>query len=130
VRPGGAKVLRRAPGRARGGVGGLGFSPGVGQIVAGSAAFSERTRAIIDSEIERMVADAYSDAVAVLPEHRDALDRLREQLVRRRELERVDILAAIRQPRPVLQPTPAATPDELPLAPRASRATSAERRPA
>src|SRR5262249_49061552 len=127
ISSGAANDLQKATEPARRAVEELGFSPRLGQIVAGNAPFSERTRAVVDSEIERMVADAYSDAVAVLTEHRDALDRLSEQLVRRRELERVDILAAIRQPRPVFQPTSAATPDELPLAARSSRAPSAAR---
>jgi hypothetical protein len=42
-----------------------------------------------------MVADAYADALALLSEHREELDRLRTRLVEHRELERVDILAAI-----------------------------------
>src|SRR5262249_33593832 len=90
VSSGAANDLQKATELARRAVEELGFSPRLGQVVAGSAPFSEATRAVVDSEIERMVADAYSDAVAVLTEHRDALDRLSEQLVRRRELERVD----------------------------------------
>jgi cell division protease FtsH len=79
---------------------------------------------VIDSEIERMVADAYADALDLLTEHREQLNRLRERLVEQRELERVDILTAIgavpklpqRAPRPVPHPVPALRPQGLPLA--------------
>jgi cell division protease FtsH len=95
VSSGAANDLQKATELARRAVEELGFSERLGQIVAGRAPFSETTRAIVDSEIERMVADAYADALDVLAGHRDQLDRLRDQLVRTRELERVDILAAI-----------------------------------
>jgi hypothetical protein len=79
---------------------------------------------VIDSEIERMVADAYGDALDLLTEHREQLDRLRERLVEQRELERVDILTAIgsvaklpqRTPRPVPPPVPTLRPQGMPLA--------------
>jgi hypothetical protein len=70
-----------------------------------------------------MVADAYADALAILDEHREQLDRLRARLLEQRELERVDILAAIGSmapPRAALRPlprsVPALAPQGLPLA--------------
>jgi cell division protease FtsH len=95
VSSGAANDLQRATELARRAVEELGFSPRLGQIVAGRAPFSEQTRAVVDSEIERMVAAAYADALALLAEHRDQLDRLTERLLEQHELERVDILAAI-----------------------------------
>jgi cell division protease FtsH len=115
VSSGAANDLQKATELARRAVEELGFSSKLGQIVAGNAPFAESTRTVIDGEIERMVAEAYNDALDRLASRRDALDRLTESLVRSRELERVDIIAAIER-RPRLVPTPAAAPDELPLA--------------
>jgi cell division protease FtsH len=115
ISSGAANDLQKATELARRAVEEFGFSARLGQIVAGNAPFSETTRTVVDSEIERMVADAYNDALERLTTHRDALDRLTESLVRSRELERVDIVAAIER-RPRLVPGPAAAPDELPLA--------------
>jgi cell division protease FtsH len=95
VSSGAANDLQKATELARRAVEQFGFSPRLGQIVAGNAPFAETTRSVIDAEIERMVADAYADAVALLREHRPQLDSLRERLLESRELERVDILAAI-----------------------------------
>jgi cell division protease FtsH len=124
VSSGAANDLQRATELARRAVEELGFSPRMGQIVAGRAPFSEATRTVVDSEIERMVADAYADALALLSAHRDQLDRLSARLVEHRELERIDILAAIgnvtelprRSPRPVPRPLPALVPRSAPLA--------------
>ena len=104
VSSGAANDLQKATELARRAVEQYGFSPRLGQIVAGNSDFAETTRSVIDAEIERMVADAYTDAVALLRKHRDQLDSLRERLLQSRELERVDILAAIgsAKPRPRL----------------------------
>jgi cell division protease FtsH len=123
ISSGAANDLQKATELARRAVEELGFSPRLGQIVAGRAPFSESTRAVVDSEIERMVAAAYVDALELLTEHRDQLDRLTERLVVSRELERVDILAAIGRPptsiegrsRSNARPS-AARPEDLPLA--------------
>jgi cell division protease FtsH len=103
VSSGAANDLQKATELARRAVEELGFSPRLGQIVAGNAPFSETTRTVVDSEIERMVADAYADALDTLQQHRRQLDRLTERLVEARELERVDILVAIG---PVAVPEP------------------------
>jgi cell division protease FtsH len=125
ISSGAANDLQKATELARRAVEELGFSPRLGQIVAGRAPFSDSTRAIVDSEIERMVADAYADALELLTEHRGRLDRLTERLVEQRELERVDILAAIgrpaavrSKPRPAPAPSrgPALVPNPIPLA--------------
>ena len=115
ISSGAANDLQKATELARRAVEEFGFSPRLGQIVAGNAPFAETTRTVVDAEIERMVADAYNDALERLTTNRDALDRLTESLVQSRELERVDIVAAIER-RPRLVPGPAAAPDELPLA--------------
>jgi cell division protease FtsH len=124
ISSGAANDLQKATELARRAVEELGFSPRVGQIVAGRAPFSETTRTVIDSEIERMVAEAYGDALTLLTAHREQLDRLAARLAEQRELERVDILTAIgavaklpqRAPRPMPRPVPALRPQSVPLA--------------
>jgi cell division protease FtsH len=124
VSSGAANDLQQATELARRAVEEFGFSPRLGQIVAGRAPFSESTRTVVEGEIERMVADAYADALSMLSEHRGQLERLSARLLELRVLERVDILAAIgnvtplpkREPRPVPQPVPALLPQALPLA--------------
>ena len=95
VSSGAANDLQKATELARRAVEEFGFSPRLGQIVAGRAPFSESTRTVVDSEIERMVADAYADALELLSEHRDQLELLSDRLLGQHVLERVDILAAI-----------------------------------
>jgi cell division protease FtsH len=124
VSSGASNDLQKATELARRAVEELGFSPRLGQIVAGNAPFAETTRAVVDSEIERMVAEAYSDALELLSAHRDQLERLSARLVEARELERIDILVAIgtvtiserrtRRPEPRQSPAPVAKP--IPLA--------------
>jgi cell division protease FtsH len=114
VSSGAANDLQKATELARRAVEELGFSPRVGQIVAGRTPFSEQTQAVIDSEIERMVANAYADALALLSEHREQLERLTARLLEQRVLERVDILAAIGNvaelPKRARRPAPDETP--------------------
>jgi cell division protease FtsH len=125
VSSGASNDLQKATELARRAVEEFGFSPRLGQIVAGRSPFAESTRTIVDAEIERMVADAYADALSLLEEHRGQLERLTERLLDQRVLERVDILAAIgevsqaqkRTPRPMPRPVPALVPPQgLPLA--------------
>jgi cell division protease FtsH len=125
VSSGASNDLQKATELARRAVEEFGFSPRLGQIVAGRAPFAESTRTIVDGEIERMVADAYADALSLLEEHRAQLECLTERLLDQRVLERVDILAAIgevshapkRTPRPMPRPVPALVPPQgLPLA--------------
>src|SRR5262249_13211892 len=80
VSSGAANDLQKATELARRAVEEFGFSPRLGQIVAGRAPFAESTRTVVDSEIERMVADAYADALSLLEEHREQLERLTERL--------------------------------------------------
>ena len=122
VSSGAANDLQKATELARRAVEQYGFSPRLGQIVAGSAPFAETTRSVIDAEIERMVADAYSDAVTLLREHRDQLDSLRERLLHSRELERVDILAAIGGAKPLPRRGPSTLPRPRLLPPLAEEA--------
>jgi cell division protease FtsH len=77
----------------------LGFSPRVGQIVRTAQGqpmqLSQETLALIDREVERVVADAYRDALLLLTRHRDSLESLAQLLLTQGDVERVDILTAL-----------------------------------
>jgi ATP-dependent metalloprotease FtsH len=109
ISSGAANDLQKATALARRAVEELGFSPRFGHVVAG-ASQSEGSRAVIDGEVERMVAEAYADALALLAEHRDQLDRLSTRLVEQQVLERVDILTAIGKVVKLPKRTPAQAP--------------------
>jgi cell division protease FtsH len=88
----------------------LGFSARVGQIVSQAGGrrlpVSEATRGTIDGEVERIVADAYREALTMLSQNRVQLDRLAQALQEQKTLERVDItmvlegVAPLRHARP------------------------------
>jgi cell division protease FtsH len=80
---------------ARAAVTEYGMSTRVGQFVGDERFISNETKSVIEGEIERMVADAYSDALALLAAHRPQLDELTRVLIEARELERVDIVATL-----------------------------------
>jgi cell division protease FtsH len=118
ISSGAANDLQKVTELARRAVEELGFSSGLGHVVAGRAGSSERTRAAVDGEIERLVAAAYADALAMLAQHRTELDRLTERLVEQRVLERVDILTAIGNVAqlPKRAPAPPPAPASIPVA--------------
>jgi cell division protease FtsH len=49
-------------------------------LASGSREYSERTAAIVDEEVDRIVKDAYSKSVGLLSEHRETLDRIARTL--------------------------------------------------
>ena len=95
VSTGAKNDLERVNGIARAAVTEYGMSPRVGQFVGDERFISNETKAVIEGEIERMVADAYGDALELLEAHRTELDALTARLVAARELERVDIVATL-----------------------------------
>jgi cell division protease FtsH len=110
VSSGAANDLERVNQLARQAVEQLGFSARVGQLVSQASGrrlpVADATRAAIDDEVERVVADAYRDALQLLAANRAQLERLAEALLAQRSLERVDItlvlegVAPLRAPRP------------------------------
>ena len=95
VSSGAKNDLERVNEIARAAVSEYGMSPRVGQFVGDPRLISNETKAVIEGEIERMVAEAYGDALALLEAHRDELDTLTSRLLAARELERVDIVATL-----------------------------------
>jgi cell division protease FtsH len=122
VSSGAANDLEQANLLARRAVTELGFSARAGQLVADVAGravrLAEETHRVIDEEVERMIADAYRDAIAMIEEHRAQLDRLAGALVASEELDRPEIAAALSEsrprrtarPEPVPRPEPALRP--------------------
>jgi cell division protease FtsH len=49
-------------------------------LASGSKEYSERTAAVIDEEVNKMVSMAYEKAVSLLSEHRETLDRIAKAL--------------------------------------------------
>ncbi len=95
VSSGAANDLQQANGIARSAVQELGLSEASGKLVDSGGPMSEATRAVMDSETERLVAEAYRDAIALLEEHRDELDRLTGALLTAEDIDRAEILAAL-----------------------------------
>ena len=128
VTSGAANDLQQANSIARQAVQELGFSPHAGQMVASSGGealnVSENVRASMDAEVERLVSEAYREAIALLSEHRVQLELLTSALLIGEDLDRAEILAALggplaprkttpgfgelagRAPEPVLAPVP------------------------
>jgi Peptidase family M41 len=68
---------------------------------------AETTHRVIDEEVERMIAEAYRDAITMVEEHRRPLERLARALLASEELDRLEIAAALGEPpqaRPALPP--------------------------
>jgi cell division protease FtsH len=136
VSSGAANDLQQANALARTAVTELGFSPRAGQLVEGLVGrpvrLAETTHRVIDEEVERMIAEAYRDAIATIVEHRALLDRLAGALVASEELDRLEIAAALGEPTPRRHTPPAPGPRPEPaLRPERAKTPSpaAPRRP-
>jgi cell division protease FtsH len=99
ITSGAANDLQQANAMARQAVEELGFSARAGQLVSSQGGqqvrVSEETVALIDSEVRRLVEDAYQDAVRLLSAHRDELDRLAGALIEHEDLDRPEIVAVL-----------------------------------
>ncbi|HET7379033.1 MAG TPA: AAA family ATPase [Gaiellales bacterium] len=97
ISSGAANDLQQANMLARKAVLELGFSERVGQLISheGQHHLSDETRRVVDEEVERLVADAYGDALRLLESEQEKLDALAETLLSLGQMERVDILTAL-----------------------------------
>jgi len=68
--------------------------------------FAEETQAEIDAEVSRMLSAAESQAISVLTEHRDVLDKLVDMLVARETVEGAEVYALTGRPEPEGTGTP------------------------
>jgi cell division protease FtsH len=125
VSSGAADDLQRANALARHAVMSLGFSERAGQLTATAAGqnmpLSDTTRQVVDEEVERMIAEAYRDAVALTERHRSELWALSGALLDHEDLDRDEIAALLGTgpPRPEatlgLGPAPAPAAPVVPL---------------
>jgi cell division protease FtsH len=99
VSSGAANDLQQVNALARHAVEQLGFSPRAGQLITSSdgrpVQISEATRAVIDAEVERMVAEAYAEAIRLLETHLPALESVARALLVEEDLNREEIVAAV-----------------------------------
>jgi cell division protease FtsH len=109
----------------------LGLSAEVGQIVSAPhvGRVAERTKGKIDVAIEQLVADAYRQALALLEGNRPQLDRLAQLLLRQRDVERLDIVAAATGARALPLRSSLGTESRPAAAPRSTAAPLPSRRP-
>ena len=103
VSSGAKNDLEKASAIARTAVTEYGMTSRIGQFSGDERQLSNQSRALIDREVERLVAAAYGDALALLDANRPALETLAVRLLDARELERIDIVNAIRPvgPQPI-----------------------------
>ncbi len=77
-------------------IGPLRFGKGNGEVFLGrdfasTKDYSEATAVAIDSEIRRIVQEAYDDALRILTDHRDTLDRISTALLERETIDTADL---------------------------------------
>ena len=95
VSSGAKNDLEKVNAIARAAVTEYGMSTRIGQFVGDERRLSNQTKALIEREVEGLVASAYADALALLESHRAQLDAVAGRLLEARELERVDIVTAL-----------------------------------
>jgi len=79
----------------------------LGREVVQRREVSERTAELVDTELKRLLGEAYERARVILTEHRDQLDRLAAALLERETLDReeVDLVVAGRTLPPLMPPS-------------------------
>jgi cell division protease FtsH len=95
ITSGAANDLQQANAMARQAVEQLGFSERAGQLVTAETRVADKTVALVDDEVRRLVEDAYQDAVRLLSAHEDELMRLADALLEHEDLDRVEIVACL-----------------------------------
>lgn len=108
VSSGAANDLEKANQIARAAVEQYGLSAAVGQVVGMR---SDVAMATADSEVRRIVEEAYRDSIALVEEHREQLERLTQALLAAGDIDHLEIAAAMEGStpaarRPNLQPLP------------------------
>src|SRR5882724_619617 len=139
VTPGASQDIQHATDVARRMVTQYGMSDTIGPIAVGDREaeiflgrevvqrreISERTAELVDTEVKRILGDAFERAKTVLIDRRDALDRLAAALLERETLDREEVeLVVAGKPLPPVPPPPPA-----PAAPSAE-GTAREKTPA
>jgi len=95
VSSGARNDLEKVSAIARAAVTEYGMSERIGQFVGDERRLSNDTKALIEREVERLVASAYADALSLLADHRAELEALASRLLEAHELERIDIVTTL-----------------------------------
>jgi hypothetical protein len=95
VSSGAKNDLEKVNAIARAAVTEYGMSERLGPFIGNDHDLSNQTKAVIDREVERLVARAYREALSLLDGHRRQLEALAKRLLEARELERLDIATAL-----------------------------------
>src|SRR3989449_7410445 len=94
----------------------------LGREVVQRREISERTAELVDTEVKRILGDAFERAKTVLIDHRDALDRLAAALLERETLDREEVeMVVAGKPLPPVPPPRPHPPHRRPRARRARR---------
>jgi cell division protease FtsH len=89
----------------------------LGREVVQRREVSERTAELVDTEVKRVLTEAYEQARTILTQHREALDRLAAALLERETLDREEVeLVVAGRPLPPLVPPPAPPAPAAPVA--------------
>jgi cell division protease FtsH len=95
-------------------LGPVGFSSGaatyLGNEEVRSRTYAEATQRVIDEEVTRLLKEAEQTAMALLSDHRLALDRLVELLLEKETVDGEEVERVLRQPEPAARPEPVAEP--------------------
>lgn len=132
VSSGAANDLQQADELSRRAIEEWGMSRLTGQLRSRrSREISDRTRSLVDQEVEEMVAEAFEEALRLLAGQRDALDSLARLLLAEKTLERVDIRSAVDGRITSSRPKPSRRSDNTPAKTRTARKRQAgtRRRP-
>jgi cell division protease FtsH len=79
----------------------------LGREVMQRRGVSERTAELVDTEVKRLLGEAYERARGILVEHRDALDHLASALLERETLDREEVeLVVAGKPLPPVRVAP------------------------
>jgi cell division protease FtsH len=130
VSSGAANDLQQANLFAREAVEKWGLSPRVGQLISTGQGFthslSEQMRGVIDEEVRQFVADAYRDAVRLISNHAEQLERIAGALLGAGHIDRPEIElamegAVIEPSRPRVSHSPELSPVYRPQSPAPER---------
>lgn len=98
ISSGASNDLQQANYLARQAIEQYGFSPRAGQLIHDPALqMSDKSREIVDQEIERLIGEAYEEAVQLLEAHRADLDSLARALLEHQTLGRPEIVKTLSQ---------------------------------
>jgi len=72
--------------------------------------YSEHTSRVIDSEIKRIIEEAYSRAIDILNDNRDIVEKIADQLLEKETITSAEIDTIFRELRPDMAPIPSVQP--------------------